>query len=93
VGENAVEISPKQGDPVRVEFDASGLPARYRYQSAGMQGPVEVMSDLSDWREVNGIRLPHKFVIEQGGKKFAEATVSEWKLNGGLTPEELSKKP
>jgi hypothetical protein len=39
----------------------------------------------SDWREVNGIRLPHKFVIEQGGQKFAEGT-STWTLNSGLTP-------
>jgi hypothetical protein len=93
VGDNAVEISSKQGDSVRVEFETSGLPARYVYQSVGMQGPVAVTSNLSDWREVNGIRLPHKLIIEQGGQKFAEATVSEWKLNSGLTAEELSKKP
>jgi hypothetical protein len=94
VAGNAVEIAAKGGDSVRVEFDASsGLPARYTYQSMGMQGPVAVASNLSDWREVNGIRLPYKIVIEQGGQKFAEATVSEWKLNTGLTPQELSKKP
>ena len=93
VGENTVEISSKQGDSVRVEFDAAGLPAKYSYQSMGMQGPTAVVSTLSDYREVNGIRLPHKVVIEQGGQKFAEATVSEWKLNSGLTAEELSKKP
>ena len=94
VADDAVEIAPKQGEPVRVEFDPqTGLPARYKYQSMGMQGPSSVVSNLSDWREVNGIRLPYKVVVEQGGKKFAEATVSEWKLNGGLTVEELSKKP
>jgi zinc protease len=94
VADDAVEIAPKQGEPVRVEFDPqTGLPARYRYQSMGMQGPSSVVSNLSDWREVGGIRLPYKVIVEQGGKKFAEATVSEWKLNGGLTGEELSKKP
>jgi zinc protease len=94
VGDNAVEIASKQGESVRVDFDASsGLPAKYSYQSMGMQGPTAVVSSLSDWREVNGIRLPHKVVIEQGGQKFAEATISEWKLNSGLTVEELSKKP
>ena len=51
----------------------------------GMQGPTKSSLSFRDWREVNGIRLPYKFVIEQGGQKFAEATVSEWKLNGGLT--------
>jgi zinc protease len=94
VADDAVEIAPKQGDAVRVEFDpATGLPARYKYQSMGAQGPRSVVSSLSDWRDVSGIRLPYKLVVEQGGKKFAEATVSEWKLNGGLTVEELSKKP
>lgn len=94
VADNAVEITPKQGDSVRVDFDsATGLPAKYSYQSMGPQGPTPVVSTMSDWREVNGIRLPHKVVIEQGGQKFAEATISEWKLNSGLNAEELSKKP
>ena len=94
VSVDSVYIAPKQGVPVRVEFDPStGLPVRYKYQSMGMQGPSSVVSSLSDWRDVSGIRLPYKLVVEQGGKKFAEATVSEWKLNGGLTAEELSKKP
>jgi zinc protease len=94
IADNAVEITPKQGDSVQIEFDPStGLPARYKYQSMGAQGPSSVESNISDWREVGGIRLPYKFVIERGGQKFAEATVSEWKLNGGLTAEELSKKP
>jgi zinc protease len=94
VGDNAIEITPKQGDAVRVEFDpATGLPARYKYQSMGMQGPTSVVSNLTDWREVGGIRLPYKIDIEQGGRKFAESTVGEWKLNAGITAEELSKKP
>ncbi len=94
VADNTVEISAKEGDSVRVEFDpSSALPAKYTYQSMGRQGPTTVVSSFSDWREVNGIRLPYKVVIEQGGQKFAEATVSEWKLNGGLTEQELSKKP
>ncbi len=55
VADDAVEIAPKQGEPVRVEFDpATGLPARYKYQSMGMQGPSSVVSSLSDWREVSG---------------------------------------
>ena len=94
VANNTVEISAKEGDSVRVEFDpSSGLPAKYTYQSMGRQGPTTVVSSFSDWRAVNEIRLPYKVVIEQGGQKFAEATVSEWKLNGGLTEQELSKKP
>ena len=94
VADNAVTVTPKDGDSVRIEFDpASGLPARYSYRSVGMQGPTNVTMQLSDWRDVAGVRLPHKLVIEQGGQKFADGTVSEWKLNSGLTTQELSKKP
>jgi predicted Zn-dependent peptidase len=93
VDANTITVTPAGGDSVRIDLDpATGLPARYSYQSVGPQGPTNVMLMPSDWREVNGIRLPHKFVIEQGGQKFAEGT-STWTLNSGLTPEELSKKP
>ena len=94
VAENAVAIASKSGDTVRVEFDSSsGLPLRIRYSSVGPQGPTEVMANMSEWKEVSGIRLPHKVVIEQGGQKFAEANVTGWTLNGGLSVGELSKKP
>jgi predicted Zn-dependent peptidase len=94
VAENAVNIAAKSGDSVRVEFDgSSGLPLRTRYSSVGPQGPTEVTANMSEWKEVSGIRLPHKVVIEQGGQKFAEANVTGWTLNGGLSVGELSKKP
>jgi hypothetical protein len=47
----------------------------------------------SDWREVSGIRLPHKILIEQSGKKYAEIKVTAYRLNTGASPEDLSKKP
>ena len=40
--------------------------------------------------EVGGVP---RIVIEQGGQKFAEVSVNSWKLNSGLKPEDLSKKP
>jgi zinc protease len=94
VGDNALTISNKEGDTVRLTIDsATGLPSQMQYASVGPQGPAEVVANVSDWKEVSGIRLPHKFVIEQGGQKFADATVTGWTLNGGLSSEELSKKP
>ncbi|HYP05184.1 MAG TPA: hypothetical protein VER03_03035, partial [Bryobacteraceae bacterium] len=94
VGANEVEVASKGGETVRLEFDASsGLPVRSTYNSVGPQGPTKVIATLSDWKEVGGIRLPHKLVIEQGGRKFADATVTGWTLNGGLSAGELSKKP
>jgi zinc protease len=90
VGEGTIEISAKDGESVRLEVDEkTGLPSKIVYQ--GGQGPVE--QTYSDWREVNGIRLPFAWTIMQGGKKFASVTVAEYKVNSGLTQEEISKKP
>ena len=90
VGEGVIEISAKDSESVRLEVDEkTGLPSKIVYQ--GGQGPVE--QTYSDWREVNGIRLPFAWTIMQGGKKFASVTVAEYKVNSGLTKEEISKKP
>jgi zinc protease len=89
VGPNAVEISAA-GESVRVEFDAaSGLPSGKIYK----EGALEVRGTYSDWREVDGIKLPFKAAIERDGKKLADVSVTELKLNTGLDAGELSKKP
>ncbi len=94
-GPNAVEISTAEGERVRVEFDErTGLPIRQIYKETAMGGPPsEVKETYSDWREVDGIKLPFKVLIEQNGKKSGEAAVSEIKLNTGIKAEELSKRP
>jgi zinc protease len=94
-GPNAVEISGAEGENVRIELDsATGLPARQVYKETNMGGPPsEVTETFSDWRDVDGVKLPFKVLIEQNGKKTGEAAVSEIKLNSGLKPEELSMKP
>jgi zinc protease len=95
VAPSAVEISTADGLKVGVEFDeATGLPLRQSYQETGMGGPPsEVKETFSDWRDVGGIKLPFKVLIEQNGKKAGDAVVSEIKLNTGVTAEELGKKP
>jgi zinc protease len=91
VGEGTIEITSKDGESVRMEVDEkTGLPSKIIYQGS-QQGPVE--QSYSDWREVNGIRLPFQWIIMQGGKKFASVTVADYKVNSGLTKEEISKKP
>ena len=90
LGSHKLEIADAAGHMVTVELDpASGLPIRQGYQQSG--NPV--VETFSDWREVDGIKLPFKIVIEQAGQKFADVAVSSWKLNSGLKPEDLSKKP
>jgi zinc protease len=94
-GPKSVEISNADGESVRVELeDANGLPVRLFYKEVGMGGPpLEVRETFSDWREVDGIKLPFKILMEQNEQKAGEVAISEIKINTGITPEELSKKP
>jgi len=91
----SVEISTADGDSIRVEFDdATGLPVRVVYKEAGMGGaPSEVKETISDWREVDGIKLPFKVLMEQNEQKVGEVAISEIKINTGIKPEDLSRKP
>jgi zinc protease len=95
VGEGTIEISDKSGDDVRIEVDQkTGLPSKVLYQGAAMGGPPQqVEESYADWREVGGVRLPFQWTIVQDGKKFGDVKVAEYKINSGLTDEELSKKP
>jgi len=94
IGENTVEIA-NGGLSVRLELDpATGLPAREIYTDIGSGGaPAETTEIYSDWREVGGIKLPHKAIQLENGMKMLEVTVSEYKINSGLTAAELSKRP
>jgi hypothetical protein len=84
VAGNAVEIS-NVTQSVRVEFDeATGLPAKLTYREGGME-TVEV---LSDWRDVSGVKLPFRSAMGAGG-----FTVSDYRLNSGLSLEDIRKRP
>jgi hypothetical protein len=88
-GPGAVDISDKNGNTVRLTVDENtGLPLKTSYP--GSQGAIE--ENWSDLREVNGIKVPFKITVLQGGKKFAEVTVQELKVNTGATEEQLSKR-
>jgi zinc protease len=90
-GAGTLEISSKEGESVRLEVDEkTGMPAKTSYQE-GPQGTVSQV--FADWRDVNGIRLPFEWTTMQGDKKFATVKIDAYKVNTGLTPEVLSKKP
>ena len=90
-GEGTLEISSKDGENVRLEVDEkTGMPAKTSYREGG-QGTVSQI--FADWRDVNGIRLPFEWTTMQGDKKFATVKIDSYKINSGLTPEVLSKKP
>ena len=85
-GNAKIRISDKSGHSVLLALDpATGLPASEAY------GNEEEI--YADWRETNGVKLPWKITVSQGGQTAAGVTVTDIKLNQGLTPEQLSKKP
>ena len=91
-GPGAVEISSKEGESARLEVDEkTGLPLKISYPQEGGQGTV--VQEYSDWRDVGGMKMPFHWEITQAGKKFATVTVDDYKVNSGLTPEVLGKKP
>ncbi len=93
-GQDSVRITTAGGQSVHLELDAAGLPAHLAYSETGMgAAPSEVKETFSDWRDVDGVKLPFKVLMEQGGQKVGEVTITDIKLNTGLTPEDLSKKP
>ena len=70
------------------------LPSRLSYESVQVAGsPVTVEESYADFREVNGLKVPFKVTITQGGRKFADVTVLEYRINSGLKPGELSERP
>jgi zinc protease len=93
-GPQVVEISASDGLSVRIEMDpGSGLPAReiWRETAGGQSASVE--ESFSDWREVGGVKVPFKVRIMQDGKEASVRTVQDYKINTGLKPEDLSKRP
>jgi hypothetical protein len=87
---NTIEISDKQNNWVKLTLDpATGLPLKATYRG---EGSAESEASYEEWKEVDGLKLPGKVKITQGGKPAAEMAISEYKLNSGLTAEELSKK-
>jgi zinc protease len=94
VGENTVEITDKQGNQARLSFDKNGMPQSVSYRMAPMQGqPLAIVNTFSDMREVDGIKLPYKITIRQDGRNAAMMTVEEYKLNQGLAPADIEKRP
>jgi zinc protease len=92
---NTVEISDPAGQIATVEFDAgTGLPQRVRYDLSQATGaPVMVMEEYHDFHDIAGVKIPHQITITRGGQKFADVTVTEYKVNSGLQVTELMKRP
>lgn len=84
----------KAGDfEARLGFDATThLLVKAVYQSVGMMGPAEMEVVQSDFRSVDGLLLPYREELAQNGQKMGERTVSERKLNSGVSAAVFQKK-
>ena len=88
-GAGILDITDKSGGAVRLFIDEkTGLPQKQSY--AGPQGTVEEI--WSDLRSVDGVKVPFRITITQAGRKFAEVTVQDYKVNTGVTEAEMSKR-
>ena len=88
-GGGVLDISDKSGNAVRLAVDEStGLPLKASYTD----GPEMIEENWSDFRVVNGMKVPFKITVLQEGRKFAEVTIQESKVNTGATEADLSKR-
>ena len=92
---DAIEISDKNGNVARMIFDpATHLPKSLSYDAVSVNGaPPVVQETYSDFRDVSGVKVPFKIAMTQNGQRYADVTVSEFKINTGLTAAELQKRP
>ena len=93
VSNGVVRISDQAGNSLFLAIDpATGLPLSESYSEAGQQGE-DVVETYGDWRDTDGVQLPHRITISQNGKHFADVKISSVAINQGLTAEQISKKP
>lgn len=95
IDRDAVEISDKNGNVARLIFDAATqLPKSLSYDAVSVNGAAPVVQETySDFRDVNGVKVPFKIAMTQNGQRYADVAVSEFKINTGLTAAELQKRP
>ncbi|MBV9087386.1 MAG: insulinase family protein, partial [Acidobacteriaceae bacterium] len=81
------------GSPVKWYVDPqSGRILRVVAERSGEQGPMAQSIDLSDWRDVDGIKLPFKRTININGEPSGSAEVKQVQLNPPVDPK-LFEKP
>ncbi len=70
----------------------TNLPLKAIAKSIGMNGPEEIETTYSDYRDIGGVKIAFKELTLSSGKKVAETIFSNVGINSGLL-EESFKKP
>jgi zinc protease len=95
IGSGILHIAGPEDNWVRVYLDEeSGLPTRiaYRWVRSG-PAPVPVEETYSDWKVVDGLRVPGRVITRQNSVLFSDFEVVEARLNSGIGKAELEKRP
>ena len=95
IEDSTVQITDTTGQVCTVEFDSQTFQLRrISYDLPQVSGPPLYAEDIfDDFRDVGGIKVPFKFTINQGGRRFADAVVKDYKVNTGLNPTEVARRP
>jgi zinc protease len=93
--DSTVQIADTAGQAAAVEFDPlTHLLKRVSYDIRQDSGASLYSEEVyGDFRDVGGIMLPFKFTISQGGSMSSDVVVKDYKINTGLNPLELSRRP
>jgi predicted Zn-dependent peptidase len=92
--DETVEISDGAGQIAKAVFDsATGLLKNVLYDAATANGTVPVLETYSDYRDVSGLKLPHKVAVSLAGRKFQDLTITSMQINTGLRILDLDKRP
>ncbi|TNE30740.1 MAG: insulinase family protein [Bacteroidetes bacterium] len=82
-GVNAYAVS--EGETTYYFAVESGLLIRESSTEEGPQGSVTSNQDYSNFKEVNGIVFPHAYTFPLGGSMTIDMSVSEIKVNSGVS--------
>jgi hypothetical protein len=95
IDDTTLQISDATGQVASVEFDPqTGLPKKVSYDTPQAAGPPIYSEDVyDDFRDIGGVKIPFKITINQGGHRFADVVVNQYRVNTGLKPLDLAKRP
>jgi len=93
--DGVLEISDREGSSVKLVVDAqTGLPEKEVYREAGPMGPPASMEEAFEgFEDAGGIKAPKAITVNRDGTKFAELSITEYKVNSGIKIEDINKKP
>ncbi len=94
IGEVETRILDLDADGARARWfvdPQSGHVLRTVFERNTPSGPVQTIQDYSDWRTVNGVTLPYKRKITEGGKEGGSAEIKDLVLNPAIDPKAFEK--